>query len=165
VSISPTPRDIQEDTRQDRVLREAEEFLRKSSRLREVTALKTTSKTLTGRINPTAISKKHLRKKDRTIRDRVKPESKGYTAIAGIDEDEIHRRKSAGECLRCAWPTGRKGTHRVKDCRRPIKLDQGTAGFSKVKNNWKTKQDQQRSSIQEESSGSTSSSETSDDSL
>ena len=51
----------------------------------------------------------------------------------GIDLGEITRRKSTGECLRYAWPPDRKGTHKVKDCIRPIKLDIGTAQYPKSK--------------------------------
>jgi len=56
-----------------------------------------------------------------------------------IESSEIERRKSAGECLRCAWPSERKGNHRVKDCIRPIKLDKGTATFPKAKEYQKMK--------------------------
>ena len=65
------------------------------------------------------------------LRDRSKP--KDYSKKEGIEVGEIERRKAAGECLRCAWPADRKGTHQVKDCIRPIKLDTGTAAYSKVK--------------------------------
>jgi len=44
-----------------------------------------------------------------------------------IYPSEINRRKSEGECLRCVWPSDRKGTHRVQDCIPPIKIDTGTA--------------------------------------
>jgi len=57
----------------------------------------------------------------------------------GIDSSELGRRRAAGECLRCAWPSDRKGTHRVKDCIRPIKLDKGTAAFPKAKEYQKMK--------------------------
>jgi len=70
-------------------------------------------------------SEKGFRKRQRNPED--------YSQTKGIDRGEISRRKAAGECLRCAWPSGRKGTHRVKDCRRQIKLDKGTAGFPKAK--------------------------------
>jgi hypothetical protein len=79
--------------------------------------LKSKGKTQSGWINPTQISKQNLRKKE--------------SKTAGINEAEIQRRKRAGECLRCAWPSHRKGTHRVKDCIRPIKLDKGTASYPK----------------------------------
>jgi len=66
-----------------------------------------------------------------------KPDSGKKTE--GIDSLELSRRKAAGECLRCAWPSDRKGTHRVKDCLRPIKLDKGTAAFPKAKEYQKMK--------------------------
>jgi hypothetical protein len=51
----------------------------------------------------------------------------------GIDQEEIQRRKGTGECLRCAWPSDRKGAHQVRDCVRPIKLDKGTASYPKAR--------------------------------
>jgi hypothetical protein len=57
----------------------------------------------------------------------------------GIEATEIESRKSAGECLRCMWPSDRKGSHRVKDCIRPIKLDKGTASYPKAKEYQKMK--------------------------
>jgi hypothetical protein len=79
-----------------------------------------------GRINPSEVSKKSLRaRKGKATRDFPKTE--------GINLTEIERRKSAGECLRCAWPADRKGAHRVKDCVRLIKLDKGTASYPKDK--------------------------------
>jgi hypothetical protein len=139
-SISPVPRDIQEDNSLDQVLRECEEYLKESRRLREVTALKAKGKTLSSSMNPTTISKKHLRKKDRISRKHTPPELKDYTNTAGIDEDEIQRRKAAAECLRCAWTAGRKGAYPVKDCIRPIKLGKGTASYSNAKEYEKIKQ-------------------------
>jgi hypothetical protein len=62
--VSPVPRDNQEDQRRDMILKECEEYLKDSRRLREIAALTATGKTLSGFINPTAISKKHLKKKD-----------------------------------------------------------------------------------------------------
>jgi hypothetical protein len=132
-SISPVPRDIQEDLRRDQVLIECEEYLKDSRRLREIAALKATGRTLTGLINPTAISKKHLRKKDRYKTKLAEPPKKGFPDTAGINEAEIKRRKENDKCLRCAWPSDRKGAHRVKDCKRPITLDKGTASFAKAK--------------------------------
>jgi hypothetical protein len=60
--VTPTPRDIQEDTRPDKILKECEEFLRDSRRLRDIAALKSKGTTRTGRIHPTSISKKILKK-------------------------------------------------------------------------------------------------------
>ena len=61
------------------------------------------------------------------------------TKTEGIDSSELKRRKAAGECLRCAWPPDRKGTHMVADCIRPIKLDKGTAPLPKAKDYQKMK--------------------------
>jgi hypothetical protein len=118
---------------QDKILKECEKYLKDLRRLREIAALQATGKTLTGFINPTAISKKHLRKNDRYKRNLAEPPKKGLLDTAGIDKAEIKRRRENDECLRCAWPSDRKGTHRVKDCRRPIKLNKGTASFAKAK--------------------------------
>jgi len=68
------------------------------------------------------------------------------------------RRRETGECLRCAWPSDRKGSHWVADCRRPIKLNKGTVSFAKGKELPRT--------LQEETSDAQMSSESSsDDSL
>jgi len=125
-SISPVPRDIQEESRQDQVLEECEEYFTESRRLRDIVALKSKGTTQTGRVNPTRISKKTLKKKDKSCR-----EISNISKETGIDEDEISRRRKAGECLNCAWPADRKGNHKVQDCYRPVKLDKGTAYFSK----------------------------------
>jgi len=74
-------------------------------------------------------------KKDRSERR----QKKDYSKTEGIEPSEVERRKAAGECLRCAWPSNRKGSHRVKDCVRPIKLDKGTASFPKAKEYQKMK--------------------------
>jgi hypothetical protein len=95
--ISPVPKDIQDHTRQDRVLKECEEYLKESRRLRDIASLKSRGTTSTGRINPTPISKKYLKKKDRKDRSITEP-----SRIVGIDEAEIQRRRTARECLRCA---------------------------------------------------------------
>jgi len=159
-NVSPSPRDNQEDQRQDKILDECEEYLKDSRRLRKIATLKATGKTLTGVINPTAISKKHLRKKDRYLR-----KSADNLRTAGIDQKEILRRKETGECLRCAWPSDRKGAHRVADCRRPIKLGKGTASYPQAKGSSEIKQAPQLLPDEEESSGLSSSEESSDDSL
>jgi hypothetical protein len=96
------------------------------------------------------ISKKCLRKKDRIRRERIKPKPK-ETKTAGINEPEIQRQKEAGECLHCAWPSDRKGIHRVKDCVRPIKLDNGTAGYPKAKEYKKLRVLQQQQELEEPS--------------
>jgi hypothetical protein len=59
--------------------------------------------------------------------------------VTKIHFADVERRKSAGECLRCAWPSDRKGSHRVKDCIRPIKLNKGTASYPKAKEYHKMK--------------------------
>jgi len=138
IQITPEIQDSEvqqsKEDHKDKILKECEEYLKDSRRLREISALKATGKTLTGFINPTAISKKHLRKNDRYKRKLAEPLKRGLAETPGIDEAGIKRRKENGECLRCAWPSDRKGTHRVKDCRRPIKLNKGTASFTKAKN-------------------------------
>jgi len=53
--------------------------------------------------------------------------------LEGISEKELSRRRKDKECLRCAWPSDRKGKHFSRDCRRPIKTDEGTASFPKAK--------------------------------
>ena len=35
--------------------------------------------------------------------------------------------------MRCAWPSDRKGSYQLKECKRPIKLDKGTASYPKAK--------------------------------
>jgi len=83
------------------------------------------------------MSRKLLREAARTPRTKVGTrtlEKCGFSKIEGIDQEEIARRKCAGECLHCAWRPDRKGTHRVKNWIRPIELETGTAGYSKQKN-------------------------------
>ena len=120
------------------MLKECEEFLRDSRRLRDLAKLKATGKTKTGRINPLAATKQQLRvtkekATSRASRRAAKNKDKNYSKTEGVDLVEINRRKLAGECLRCAWPSDRKGEHRVKDCKQPIKIDTGTAGFARAK--------------------------------
>jgi hypothetical protein len=132
-SLSPVPRDIHEDQRRDQVLKECEGFLKESGPLREISTLKSKGKNKKERINALASTKQLLKK------DRKNP--KQFKAIRlqtefnteGIAISEVEQRKAAGECLRCAWPSDRKGAHRVKDCLRPIKLDKGTARYLKGK--------------------------------
>jgi len=101
-----------------------QQYLRESKRLREIAALKVSGHTATGRINPLGRFEKSSRRARRIPKD-VAINSK----TEGINVKEISRTKAAGECLRCAWPSDRKGNHRVKDCKRKIKLDKGTALF------------------------------------
>jgi hypothetical protein len=120
---------------QDIVLQECKEFLRDSGQFQRVAALKSKGDTRTGRINPTPISSKALRNKDRPQRQQAiqNREGKCYDKTEGISGRDIQRRKGVGECLHCAWHADRKGTHRVKDCVRPIKLDKGTSSYPKAK--------------------------------
>lgn len=77
------------------------------------------------KINPTPRSKKALRKgRDRIRKDQAsRRPKKDSSKTEGIEPSEIERWKVEGECLWCAWPSDRNGTHRVKDCIWPIKLD------------------------------------------
>jgi hypothetical protein len=52
---------------------------------------------------------------------------------------EIDWRKAAGEYLRCAWASDRKGNHRVKDFIRPITMDKRTASYPEAKKYQKMK--------------------------
>jgi len=143
---------------QDQVLEECEEYLKESRRLRDIATLKSKGETQRGRINPTPISKRALKKRERYMRKQEIPAKKESKTV-GIDEAEIQRRKEAGECLRCAWPSDRKGTHRVKSCIRPIKVTKGTAPFPKAE------QYLQQPITGEASSDAISSEDSSDDSL
>jgi len=159
-TTSPDPRNIPEKDRQDKILRECEEYLRDSRQQRKIAALKATGRTSTGLINPVPDSKNILRKGKRS-RNRDSKESR----LVGIDSVELRRRRSAGECLRCTWPEDRKGRHRAADCRRPIKLEKGTASYPKAKGHPKIKQVPQLLPVEEESSELSSFEESSDDSL
>jgi len=113
--VSATPRDFAEDQRIDQVLDNTEQYLRESRQLREIAALKTSGTTTTGRVDPLKRSKKSLRSTQRISKDVAT--NKDSCKIEGIEVSEIRRRKAADDCLRCAWPSDRKGNHRVKDCR------------------------------------------------
>jgi len=63
----------------------------------------------------------------------VTNKKKAYIKTEGISSSEVESRRVAGECLRCAWPSDRTGSRRVKDCVRQIKLDKGTAIYPKAK--------------------------------
>jgi hypothetical protein len=132
-TISPAPRDNQEDQRRDQVIKECEEFLRDSKKQREVSNLQESGKTQTGRINPLKATKDSLRvSKQRKVRGQ-QPSGRQEHKCSGIGEAEIQRKTATGECLRCAWPINRTGTHQVRDCRRPIKVSKGTASFPEAK--------------------------------
>ena len=59
--------------------------------------------------------------------------NKDFSKTEEIESSEIEPRKAAGECLWCVSPGEEKGSHRVKDCMRPIKWDKGTASYPKPK--------------------------------
>ena len=105
---------------QDKILKECEDYLQDSRRLWKLEALKAKGKTRTGWINPLASTKSTLK---------VKKSKNGpdYSKTEGIEEAEILRRKRAGECLCFAWPSGSKGSHKVKDRIRKINLEAGIA--------------------------------------
>jgi len=136
--VSATPRDLAEDERIDQVLDNTEQYLRESKRLREIAALKVSGETSAGRINPRRKSNKYLRQSRRVSKATAIKEQKNYSKTDGIDDCKIFRRKSTGECLSCAWPFDRKGSHQVKDCIRGIKLDEGTATFPEKRDLWKS---------------------------
>jgi len=102
--------------------------------LRKIAALKVSRKTTTGHINPITTTKKYLKEFKSTSKAAAKKDLVSSSKTDGIDNSEISRRKAAGECLRCAWPSDRKGNHRVKDCRPGIKLEKGTATFPQHRN-------------------------------
>jgi hypothetical protein len=135
---------------QDKVLEECEEFLEDSRRLRNLAELKGTGRSKTGRINPLKTSKKSHRVEKRNV-----TKAKDNTRTDGIKQDEIERRKCAGECVRCAWPSERKGSHRVKDCIRPVKLDKGTASYPTAKAYQRQKHPEDSSSNSEDPSTNT----------
>jgi len=162
--VSPQPRDIQEESRRDQVLRECEEFLKKSRRERDIATLKSKGTSHTGRINPMPISKKALKKKY-IYRKKSSAVTEKPSLVVGISETEIQRRKASDECLRCAWPSDRKGSHHVKDCRNPIKINKGTANYPKKGQHKKTEQECVQLTEEEVNSRTTDSEESSDDSL
>lgn len=120
------------------MLKVCEQFLLDSRSLRDIAALKSIGITKTGRINPAA-STKQLLKKDWKERkqfkaNRFKERSKrDNSETKGIESSEIERQKVVGKYYRCACPSIGKGSHKVKDCIRPIKLDKGTASHPKDK--------------------------------
>jgi len=113
-----------EEDQQDTILKECKEFLRDSRQLRDIANLKSTGRIKSGRINPRKSTKKALRESGIGMDN---------SRSDGIEPDKIYRTTAAGECLRCARPPDRKGTHMVKDCLQPIKLEKGTAGYPKAK--------------------------------
>jgi len=92
--------------------------------------------------------KDRFRKTDRKTRkyrsgEKIKENRSGsnldFTKTEGVDPSELSRRRAAGECVRCAWHADQKGTHKVRDCQRPAKLDKGTASLPKPKEYQKIK--------------------------
>jgi len=55
------------------------------------------------------------------------------TQMEGVPQHELDRRNNSGECMRCGWTADREGTHKTRDCYRPLKTDKGTAKFPKNK--------------------------------
>jgi hypothetical protein len=89
--------------RQDQALKECEEYLKESQRLRDIATLMSKGKTLTGRINPISTSKKPLNKQDRYKRKQAIPGEK-ESKRDGIDEAEVQRRKEAGSVYAVPGP-------------------------------------------------------------
>jgi hypothetical protein len=65
--------------------------------------------------------------------NRKKPIKTFGTQTEGIDGKELHRRKAAGVCQRCAWLTDRNESHKTLDCFWWKRLEEGTAPFPKNK--------------------------------
>jgi hypothetical protein len=122
-TVSPTPKDSQEELKQDQILKECEKVFHESLTLRAKILVNTGKPNC---INPLASTRKPLRIEK-------KRKAKTPHTTEGIDEAGNQRRKAAGECLCCAWPAERKGAHRVKDCHHPIQLDTGTADLPEGK--------------------------------
>jgi hypothetical protein len=103
------------------VIRNCETFLAQSQKERKAG----------GRFTRLA-SRRIKNKADRKARRIAKePISTFGTQTEGIDGSELTRRKAAGECQRCAYPHGEKGSHTTIDCRRNIKFKKGTAAYHK----------------------------------
>jgi len=113
VPSSPESSDPEPD-RQYMVLQECNMYLQDSRRLRYIAKLKATSTTTTGRCNHSNTAKKKV--------NAVKI-WKDFSFTWGIEPSEIERMKVSGECLRCAWHQDLKGSQRVKNSLRPIKLN------------------------------------------
>jgi hypothetical protein len=61
--------------------------------------------------------------------NKKKPIKTFGTQTEGIDSNDLHHSKAAGECQCCAWPQDRKGCHKTQDCFRWKMLEKGTAPF------------------------------------
>jgi len=111
---------------QNKVLQECEEFLWNSRHQRRIALLKASGKTNASRDSFSKVTNKANRIQKHPLRVN---NNRSHKDTEGICASELQRRQTEGECLRCAWPSDRKGSHRVRDCRRPIKLDNGTAEY------------------------------------
>jgi hypothetical protein len=67
-----------------------------------------------------AVKKKTANRKQRNLKT-------FGTQTKGIEGSELRRRKAAGECQRCACPSGLRTSHKTIDCLREIKYKKGTA--------------------------------------
>jgi len=103
-SVSTTEDDIHNE-----VIKNCELFLKQSEQERK--ALGCTTRQATG------IIKKRAMKEIKTF----------STQTHGIEGSELRQRSAAGECLRCAWPKGRKRSHKTINCIRGIRLEKGIA--------------------------------------
>jgi len=59
--------------------------------------------------------------------------------MEGIPQDEMNEQNEPQQCMICAWPADRKGSHKTMECYRPAKTDAGTANFPKAKEYQKVK--------------------------
>jgi hypothetical protein len=69
-TVSPIPRDNQEDQRRDQVLKECEEFLQDSKRLRDIAKLKSTGIRRSSRVKPYKVTKKDKKQLERLLPNR-----------------------------------------------------------------------------------------------
>jgi hypothetical protein len=115
-SISTTETDIHNE-----VINNCEAFLQQSQQERKAVGR-------FARQESRVIKRKAVRKANK--REPIKTFG---TQTEGIDGSELHRRKAAGECQRCAWPRDRKGSHKTLDCFRWKRIEKGTAPFPKKK--------------------------------
>jgi hypothetical protein len=68
------------------------------------------------------------------------PGGKTYAQmIEGVPKSEIGRRREAKECLRCTWPSDRKGAHGTMKCFQEVKDTSGMADFVKPRTYQKLK--------------------------
>jgi hypothetical protein len=113
-SVSTTETDIHNE-----VLENCETFLEQSKQDRKAIGRST-------RLASRVVKRKANKKK---------PIKTFGTQTEGIDGNELRRRKSAGECQRCAWPQDRKGNHKTLDCYRWKRVEKGIAPFPNTKYN------------------------------